>query len=78
MSSGEITRANISAAIASLQKDDAETYKNLWLVFCNTNAGGHPNQSQHLTAANRLTRELIEIGAMPASALRDDATITLT
>ena len=77
MNTGDALRYNISQAIKAIQKEDPVAYGNIYNVFCNTVAGGHPNQSQHLTAANRLTREIVELGIMPASALRDDATIVL-
>ncbi|MBQ5591017.1 MAG: hypothetical protein IIU65_04990, partial [Clostridia bacterium] len=78
MSTGEALRYNQTQAIKLLQEQDPVAYGNLHYAFCDTNAGGHPNQAQHLKAGNRLTRELIELGVMSETDLRDDATITLT
>ena len=78
MGNDEKVRENIANAIFSLQQDDATAYANIYNVFGITNSGGHPNQEEHLKNANRITRELVEIGVMEVSDLRDDATVTLT
>jgi len=77
MASADELRYNMAQAIASLQEDDAVAYANIYNIFADTNFNYHPIQEIHLAAANRVTRELIEIGVMSAEDLRDDATITL-
>lgn len=77
MDNSEQLRINVNTAFENLQKIDAEKYSYTYMTNGNR-SGGHPNQSGHLFAAKKLTQCLVNNGIMPASALKSDATVTLT
>lgn len=77
MTNEDAVRANIAQAIKNLAATDAEKYSNIFVTYGNNPQGGHPGQSSHKSVANKLTRDLVEFGIMPASALKSDATVTL-
>ncbi|MGN0172980.1 MAG: GDSL-type esterase/lipase family protein, partial [Acutalibacteraceae bacterium] len=78
MTNDDSVRANIAQAVKNLESLDAEKYSSIFVTYGTNPTGGHPAQANHKSVANKLTRDLVEFGIMPASALRSDATVTLT
>lgn len=71
-------RVNLVSAVEALKELDAEKYSNIYITHGKKPSGGHPGQSAHKLDADALTQALIEFGIMPASALKSDATVTMT
>ena len=77
ISNDDKLRANVATAIKNLKAEDETKYSNIYVTSGNNPQGGHPGQQSHYKTSKKLTRDLVEFGLMPASALKDDATIIL-
>ncbi len=78
MDNGDALRANMAGAISNLYASDSSKYDKIYICSANGFTGGHPRQDKHLKASQMLTREFVEDGFVPYSALKADATATLT
>lgn len=78
MDNGDNLRKNIANAVKNLYDTDSSKYDKIFITSANGFTGGHPRQDKHVKASLAVTRDFVEFGIVPITALRADATATLT